>query len=398
MSEHKPKTTPGQTVVDNWRCFIASYVACTDAQALTLALWALLSYVYETFYCVPYLEIWATEKRTGKSTLGAILANLVRGGEICTSIRTISMAKNIEGENGQYVPFFEEAEEFNKGALGETRRMLAKGYQRDGVHSINVNGERESFRTFSLKAFILIGNVHHVIRDRCISIRLRRERSVKRWSSDKVTGVADAEIATLREEWLQLIARAKADMDILSVTDDGKIRMHLVEPDWLASDRDRELWMPLFTLARALQLDKPTMALLHRASKDLSYIKSLKPFVYHPSQEESKDADGNATEDVIADALKVAKTGETSIPTETLLKRLHDLDDGPWRVWQGDGLSAKGLAALLKRYGVESKNGQIGKGREARQKIRGYRVADLKTAQAEIIKARKALAELEESE
>ena len=46
--------------------------------------------------------------------------------------------------------------------------------------------------------------------------------------------------------------------------------------------------------------------------------------------------------------------------TETLLERLHTINEAPWADWYGKPLAARGLARLLRPYGVTSKNVRIG--------------------------------------
>ncbi len=46
--------------------------------------------------------------------------------------------------------------------------------------------------------------------------------------------------------------------------------------------------------------------------------------------------------------------------TETILSRLHDLDEAPWGDWYGKPLNPRDLAKLLKLYGIKSRYVRIG--------------------------------------
>src|SRR4051812_42666128 len=105
----------GQQLIDRMTAFVSRYVHLSNAQALTVVLWALNTWVYDRFYAVPYLEVWALHKRSGKSTLAEVLAAFSRGGVVLSTVRTISMVKIIEAKQGHYTPFMEEAERFWKG-------------------------------------------------------------------------------------------------------------------------------------------------------------------------------------------------------------------------------------------------------------------------------------------
>ena len=363
----------GQELIDRWVAFIRRYVVLSDAQALTVALWALNTWVYDRFSVVPYLEIWAGIKRSGKSTLAEILSAMVRGGRVIATVRVLQMVRLIEINDGDYCPFIEEAERFNKGSLGDERSILATGYRKGAVHELASPKGKLRFRTFCPKVFVLIGNIHEILRDRCISIKLDRATPAHNWTLERYT--ATEEIDDLLIAWRET---AKT-MDVIKA-EDGGVRFHAVDPVWLTSPRDRELWTPLFSLAHALKLNKATTDLLTRASVDLSILKTLPPVTYHAGQEEHVSDDVNAADAVLRDALSVAKPGEVAIPTADLLTRLYGLPFAPWRAWRGDGLNAISLSALLVRFGIESADVQIGKGRKERKILKGYRVADLRKA------------------
>lgn len=356
----------GQELVERWAALIARYVQVSKGQALVLALWALNTWVYERFPVTPYLEIWAMHKRSGKSTLAEILSLLSRGGRVLATVRVLSMVKLIEAKEGAYVPFIEEAERFEKGNLGDERSILASGYRRGAKHEL----EKADYRTFSPKAFVLIGNVHDILRDRCISIKLERGTPASNWTLERYT--AEAEIDDLIVAWRDV---AKHSLDVIK-TDDGP-RFKLVDPDWLTSARDREIWTPLFSLAHALKLHKDTLEVLQRASVDLSILKSLPPVKYHPAQEEHVSDDANAAEAVLRDIRNVIKPGEVFIPTEQVVDRLHAIPTAPWRAWRGDGLNAITLAALMERFGLKPEVARVGKGRKDSKTVRGYKVKQL---------------------
>lgn len=359
----------GQQLIEKWTAFIRRYVALSEAQALTVALWAINTWTYERFYTVPYLEIWAMHKRSGKSTLAEVLSVLCRGGRVLSTVRVLSMVKLIAAKEGAYVPFIEEAERFKSASLGDERSILASGYRRGAVHEL----EKASYSTYCPKAFVLIGNVHDILRDRCISIMLDRSAPSHVWTTERYTAEAEAGdlIVDLRELF-------KHGVDVQRTADD-KPRFTLIDPVWLASPRDRELWTPLFSLAHAMRLHKDTLELLQRASVDLSILKTLPRVEYHPGQAENVNDDQNAADAVLADLLSTVQPGEAFIPTKDAIARLRAINTAPWRGWRGDGINEITLAALLIRFGVEPVYQQvrIKRGKDGRQGMRGYMVKTL---------------------
>ena len=57
--------------------------------------------------------------------------------------------------------------------------------------------------------------------------------------------------------------------------------------------------------------------------------------------------------------------------TESLLRRLHEIEESPWGDWYGHPLNPRELARLLKPYGVKSTKVRIGE-----LSVPGYRVED----------------------
>ena len=63
---------------------------------------------------------------------------------------------------------------------------------------------------------------------------------------------------------------------------------------------------------------------------------------------------------------------DRQLPTKTILERLCALDEAPWGDLRGKEIDSRRLARLLKRYGVKSKNIQVGT-----ERPKGYTVEDL---------------------
>lgn len=67
--------------------------------------------------------------------------------------------------------------------------------------------------------------------------------------------------------------------------------------------------------------------------------------------------------------------GKDRLSTSTLLEKLHEADEAPWGSLRGEPLDARGLARLLKPYGVQPKQLRIDE-----DKVRGYRRGVFKDA------------------
>jgi hypothetical protein len=357
----------GQQLIERWAAYLRRYVVMSESQALVVALWAINTWVYDRFAAVPFLEIVATTKRSGKTTLLSCLKKVCRGAEQFAIVRILTVLRMIEAYEGRVTILVDEAEQFSKPSLGEQRSGIATGYRQGAQHAISVGKGFQRFRTFAPWAFAQIGNVHDVLRDRCIEIELVRgkpERVLSEWDA-----TADAEAQELIAELVQYSA---------TKTKDGRMHIPVVAADWL-SGRERELWTPLVSVASWLGMHADTMRVLQTASVDVGLLKTLPAKVWHSAQDETDAEERDAAERCLRDVKMIVQEGETFIPSVVLVERLRAIAVAPWRAWRGQGLNEILLAALLARYGLSPTVGQIGKGK-LRKTARGYQVRDIRQA------------------
>jgi hypothetical protein len=357
----------GQQLIDRWVAFIRRYVVLSEQQALVVALWAMNTWVYDHFPSVPFLEIVATTKRSGKTTLLNALRMVCRGSEQFAIVRILTILRMIEAYEGKVTILVDEAEQFSKPSLGEVRSGVATGYQQGAQHAISVGKSFQRFRTFAPWAFAQIGNVHDVLRDRCIEIELQRGKPERVLSEWDIT--AKAEGQELIAELVQFAA---------SKVKDGKLHIPVVAADWL-SGRERQLWTPLVSIATWIGVHADTMKALQVASVDLGLLKTLPPKVWHSAQDEQDAEERDMAERALADLITVAGD-DAFIPSDVAVDRMRSIPIAPWRAWRGTGLNVILLAALLARYGVQPVQGRLpGKRKDANPK-RGYKLADLVAA------------------
>ena len=72
--------------------------------------------------------------------------------------------------------------------------------------------------------------------------------------------------------------------------------------------------------------------------------------------------------------------GAERLPTSTILEKLRELEEAPWGSLRGEPLDARGLARLLKPYGVQPKKLRERDGEEGT--FRGYERANFEDAWA----------------
>jgi len=336
------------------------FVGLTEQQALVVSLWALHTWCYERFTSTPYLEITATTKRSGKTTLMEAIALVSRQSQLFATVRMLTVVRLIEALEGRLTLGFDEAERLSSAALGDTRSMLAVGYRKGQMHAVASGSKIQKFATFCPKMFSLIGNLTGVLRDRSIPIEMMRSKPVRDFQADRPS--AEAEAAALVDEWQRIAARLD--------------RIPVVAPEWL-DGRERELWTPLVSLAAALGLHKQTQDMLIAASVDFGVLKTLPAKQWHSAQDETDAEERDAASRCLADLRSIVAADERAIPSAVAVERLRGITTAPWRAYKGVGLNENTLAALLSRYGIAPGVVSIGKGRKGRKQYRGYTVADI---------------------
>ncbi|MEJ7742077.1 MAG: DUF3631 domain-containing protein [Nocardioidaceae bacterium] len=119
--------------------------------------------------------------------------------------------------------------------------------------------------------------------------------------------------------------------------------LSVAEPPMPVEDRAYDVWEPLVAVAELAGNGWPDRARLACLAL---------------TGESDADAD-SAAERLLSDLYEVWGDAE-HLFTSTVLERLHKLDEAPWADWYGKELTDRGLAKLLKPYGVRSKNVRIG--------------------------------------
>lgn len=355
----------GNALLVMWREWLRRYVVVTPAQELVLALWCLHTWLYERLgRATPYLELTGVSG-SGKTTIMEACGLLCRGSLVLNTLRTLAMARRIEETNGHVTFFIDEAERLESASFGDQRSMLASGYRQGGVHLVTVGKQTELKRSYCPKAFTSLRTLTGVLHNRCIPIWVDR----------------GSPVAKLGLEYERAEATAAELINQFKLVMKNTERILTVEPAWLTSERDTEIWTPLFSLAATLQVDQQTTDELTRASVDLSALRGVPRRMDVKVEDEAAKERSYAVR-LLQDVKTLIQPGETFIPSTALVERLHALPTGPWRSYQLTGLTEITLAQLLGAFGIGPVAGHIGKGRKQRQFARGYKVSAINAAKS----------------
>jgi hypothetical protein len=336
------------------RSYVRRYVVLSDEQADLLALWVMHTHAFDAADTTPYLEIVSAEKRSGKTRLLEVLETVVARPWFAGRVTSAVLARKIQAECPTLLLDESDAAFKADKEYSETLRgILNAGFRLGGAVSLCVgqgaNITYADFAVFSPKAIAGIGKLPDTISDRSIRIELkRRARSerVERFRLRKVRPEAESlrtHAATWAEAHVEQFSEREPDL-----------------PEEL-DDRAQDIVEPLLAIAGVVDREWPERA--RRAVVALAGA---------AVREDSESLGVRLLRDIreVFD-----EEGKDRLSTSMILKKLHEADEAPWGSLRGQPLDARGLARLLKPYGIGPK--QI---REGEQTHKGYKREDFEDA------------------
>jgi hypothetical protein len=321
---------------------------------LTLAVWAVATYFYQEFEVFPYLHVTSPVKGCGKTQLGKALCSVAANPLLLSGVPSeASLFRTVD--SGEYTIVMDEIEALRNRNNDRSQAVLSilnSGYKK-GAFVIRADGPRHEtvrYATYCPKVLIGIGSIPDTVRDRSIVVPMRRKKAgdtVGRWLEKR----AKKQSEPLRES-LRAISQARRG-EVLEVYE------NLPELTEL-SDRDEEIWQPLFAVCAVLAPDR--LPELKKAALALSGSKA------------AADVDDSLSLRLLADIGDLLEGFGENIPSAQLVTKLKDLPESPWGEL-GRELTANRLARMLRPFGVVSMSVRIGD-----KTPKGYRRGDLEEA------------------
>lgn len=330
--------------------FVCRFVVLPGpASEVATALFVLHTWAFDAAHATPYLAVVSAEKQSGKTRLLEVLELLVRKPWRTSSTTEAALFRKIEQDCPTLL--LDEIDAIFGASTERTEPLRAalNAGNREGAKTTRVVGqgphmEARDFSVFCPKvlAGIDTGRLPETIQDRSVTLHMKRRRTGEDVERLRYRLVA-SEVEPLRAE-LATWGAVSGDR-LRSTTPDL--------PNELA-DRAADAWEPLLAIADDAGGDWPIRARL--AAVELRA---------------SDDEASRGTQ--ILDAMRRAMAGKTTIFTEDLLEVINGDEDLPFGAWNDTkGLDGRGLARLLKPYGVRP--GSVRDGSDAKK---GYRSRDL---------------------
>ncbi len=325
-----PWETPvnGCEILHSLHDTIKAHVVLDPSAVVAGTLWIVLTYCYDSFRILPILTVTSPEKRCGKTTLIEVLAGLTNKPLLASNITPSAVFRTIEKHRPCLL--IDEADTFLKDN-DELRGIVNSGHTRKSAFVIRTNPnilEVERFSTWGPKAISLIGDLPDTIRDRSISVKMKRKIT-----SEKVTKVSigfDDEHLNLR----RMIKRWAIDN-----TEPLKSISPAIPET--GNDRAADNWLPLLSIAKLAEGEW-----LSRARTAMLAIEQV--------------SDEDTTKQTLLRDIKGILDGLNKISSKELVERLIAIEDHPWGDWQrGKPITQNSLARLLRPFRILSKTIRI---------------------------------------
>jgi hypothetical protein len=347
----------GAALLEEIHAQFGRYVVFSSPEAHdAVVLWVGATHGQVAWEHAPRLAIVSPEKRCGKSRLMDIAEALCHQALITVNASTAAIVRSIT-EHDPPTLMVDEADTIfgNKKtaeANEDVRGILNAGHQRNRPYlrwSMEAR-KQENCPTFAMAMLASIGNLPDTIMDRAVVIHMRRRGK----------GESVAPFRTRRDG--EPLRELQAKLHVWMQQNIGHLREHV--PTMPVEDRDADTWEPLFAVAALAGGDWSSRAA--RACLTLTG---------------EDNGDDRLSTQLLGDIKAVWVEGKDHLFTTTLITKLCEIDESPWKTWgrKGDGIDARMLGHFLKPYGIKPKTVKQAPGKTA-PTAKGYSRADFEDA------------------
>ncbi len=327
----------GADALDAVGTLIRRFVVPPSDEALdAVVLFVAHTYAVEAADCSPYLHISSAERRSGKTTLFEVLAELVAHPLAAASASGAAVYRGLSARDFRRTLLLDEVDAvFGPGSSKSEnaellRNVLNAGTRRGSAKILRCanHGEQlQEFDVFGPKVLSGIGELPETLRDRSLRIRMKRKTRAESANLERARNraivAAAAKVQPLVKEWAESVVEQAAGAE-----------PNLPEE---LGDRMQDAWEPLIALADLAGGEWPQRArhaavVLWGEGDTNAEVGSLARRLLHDCHEVFGD--------------------DARLSTQVLLDRLSDLDESPWRTLGESGLNAHRLGRMLRQYDI----------------------------------------------
>jgi hypothetical protein len=328
----------GDVMLRKVEAFLRRFVSYPSEHALTAhLLWIAHAHLMDKWDSTPRLAFLSAEPSSGKTRALEITELLVPRPMLAVNLSPAYIFRKVGDEQGLPTILYDEIDTvFGPKAKEneEIRGLLNAGHRRGAkAGRCVVRGKTvltEEIQAYSALALAGIGWLPDTILSRSVIIRMRRRKAGERVEPyrRRLHASQGEEVRQHIETWANYIRNDDIEWPELP----SEIQ-----------DRDADIWEPLIAIADAAGGDWPTRA--RKAAVALVAV--------------SKDVEPSLGILLLAH-MQIAFGEAEKLPTEVILKRLHELPEAPWNNLKGKPLDDRGLARRLREYGIKPRVLRIG--------------------------------------
>lgn len=330
-----PDPDDGAELLDNVETFLGKFVAFpSQAARVAVTVWAAHTHLVDAFDSTPRLALLSPEPGSGKTRTLEVLELLVPRPMPALNASPAPIFRSIEAERPTLL--FDEVDALfgrnvrSDDPAADLRALLNAGHRRGATipRCVGARHDVQRFPVFAACALAGLGDLPDTLMSRAVIVRMRRRAPGEHVEPFR---------RRLHAEQGQHLAGRLADWTGL-VKDDVTAAWPSL-PDGVV-DRPADVWEPLLAVAEAAGGTWPERA--RSACIELCKV--------------ANGRDASLGVRLLADLRTIYRDAgdPEAIPTETLLDRLHKLDESPWADLRGKALDPRGLAHRLHQYEVSS--------------------------------------------
>jgi hypothetical protein len=315
--------------------FLRQYVILPEFTSLPLALWTLMTYIFELFDAVPYLVIVSPTPRCGKTRLLECLELVVSSPRRASNISEAALFRTIQ----KCAPtlLLDEAETLDsKGERAEHLRQILNAGNRRGAVVTRCDKQNftiEDFSVFGPKVLARIGTFPQTITDRAIVIGMQRRQhfeTVNRFLYRRANPEGDS-------------LRMRASTFVRMRQGEIRVAYEAIELGFI-SDREAEAWAPLFAILSVANPER--LPELRASAEHLTRSKN------------ANTEDDSLILRLLSDIRDIWTEREPKIFSADLVARLRRIEDSPWS--SDERFNERKLARLLRPFGLTAATQRIG--------------------------------------
>jgi hypothetical protein len=343
-----PEPFDGAELLDEVEAFLDRYVAFPSSAArVAVTLWSVHTHLVDEFDSTPRLALLSPEKQCGKTRVLELLELLCAGSERLSDASPSYMFRRIGA--GPVTVALDEADAIWKRGKGdesaEALRSIVNAGHRKGafVGRVEMNGQKGELRRYPVYAPVALAGIGNclpeTVLDRSVIVAMRRR-------------APDEKVAEFRERSTRPEGQALRDrLAVWAAGVAGRVGNPWPEMPPGVVDRPADVWEPLLTIADLAGGEWPQKVRAACAG-------------FVSGAHEDTDSVGVRLLGDLRDLFGDAEV----MSTRAILEGLHSLEEAPWGDWYGKPLAERGLAKLLRPYGVKSTKVRMGEA-----SVRGYR-------------------------